>query len=384
MVSETDDSHVIMALQATLRPTAAIPLVVGAVIRSTNTTGCLNDYKGDREDEPQECSFAVWSYGNAIVLDAILYAAKFIPSDHTAEQVSFVNARLASWLASPHSAAWNLTHNVTMPWPQAVGDTIGLYPFAYLSAAAHSSSAGAASSNATDLQIASTTAGQYILGWPVHGVDGIITRLDQVAGECWKAGPKQPPGHHDGSCVWADDSTMGLTLLARMASLGVPASGSSGDVNTMRRVLSAQHALFVKHLRDVAGDGLYWHGADASLQEHSCCKWGRANGWLMTAHVEVLHALEKSSAEFAAVLAVFQSHAQAVAAAQSLDGRWHQVLTNSSSWLETSSTAMFAHTIAVGVLEGWLPRAEFESVLAKAWDGLAKVIASDGTFSANK
>jgi hypothetical protein len=111
--------------------------------------------------------------------------------------------------------------------------------------------------------------------------------------------------------------------------------------------------------------------------------------WLMTAHIEVLHALLKPSKDFAAVLAIFQSHAQAVAAAQSADGRWHQVMTNSSSWLETSATgemgthqllscfglvcavfslatmvvtqagfatAMFTHTIAVGVIEGWLPR----------------------------
>ena len=40
---------------ATLRPAAAIPLVIGAVVRSTNTTGCLNDYKGDRRMN-QECS----------------------------------------------------------------------------------------------------------------------------------------------------------------------------------------------------------------------------------------------------------------------------------------------------------------------------------------
>ena len=319
-----DGSSSVVAVPAPLRPAAAVPLVIDSIVRSTNTTGCLDDYKGDREDEPQECAFSVWSYGNAIILDAILYAAEWSPisDEKTPDQsVQFVNERLASWLEMrgagkkapllevssflsrvclaksscsrrktqqraavfpAGSAAWNLTHGVTMPWPQAVGDTIGLYPFAYLSAATHAS-AGAGSSNATDLGIARTTAGKYILGaagaithvsckfvknclgiavsendarrsgvvagWPVHAADGTITRLDQVEGvlSCWKGGPLQPAaGHrHNGSCIWADDSTMGLTLIARMVAAGVAASGPSGDVNSMRRVLSAQHALFV-------------------------------------------------------------------------------------------------------------------------------------------
>jgi rhamnogalacturonyl hydrolase YesR len=75
----------------------------------------------------------------------------------------------------------------------------------------------------------------------------------------------------------------------------------------------------------------------------------------MTAHIEVLHALLKPSKDFAAVLAIFQSHAQAVAAAQSADGRWHQVMTNSSSWLETSATGeMGTHQSSIALV--WCAR----------------------------
>ena len=39
---------------------------------------------------------------------------------------------------------------------------------------------------------------------------------------------------------------------------------------------------------------------------------------------------------------------------------------------------MFTHCIAVGVLNGWLTRASYAPVLAKAWQGLAQTITSSG------
>ena len=35
------------------------------------------------------------------------------------------------------------------------------------------------------------------------------------------------------------------------------------------------------------GDGLMYHGYNAANNATSCCKWGRANGWIMMGHVEV-------------------------------------------------------------------------------------------------
>ena len=41
-------------------------------------------------------------------------------------------------------------------------------------------------------------------------------------------------------------------------------------------------------------DRLYAHVANVATGHHSCCKWGRANGWGMLSHVEVLSALAVS------------------------------------------------------------------------------------------
>merc|ERR1719468_1043381 len=90
------------------------------------------------------------------------------------------------------------------------------------------------------------------------------------------------------------------------------------------RFIAEQHPLFVGHLRDV-DDGVYFHGYNARLGQPSCCKWGRANGWTLMTHVEVLRALLSSSWDGAAVAAAdvldrFQRHARGLAKLQAKSG----------------------------------------------------------------
>ena len=55
---------------------------------------------------------------------------------------------------------------------------------------------------------------------------------------------------------------------------------------------------------------------------------------------------------------IFKQHAAAFKATQSADGRWHQLLndTSAGSFLETSTTAMFLSAIVRGVALGVLVR----------------------------
>lgn len=132
-----------------------------------------------------ECSFSGWSYGNAIILDAMLDAATYLPSAATTQGAAWADDRLDNWVKDSTSPASLILANVTIPWPPAIGDTIGLYPFAYLSRAQYHSRKGAAPyDNRTDLMLATRTAGQYILGWPVHAADGTITRK-ATGTPCW-------------------------------------------------------------------------------------------------------------------------------------------------------------------------------------------------------
>ena len=63
-------------------------------------------------------------------------------------------------------------------------------------------------------------------------------------------------------------------------------------------------------------------------------------------HVETLLALSSSewagaAAAHAAAVHTLQQHATALAAHQSTDGRWHQIVNNKSTFLESSGTAMY-------------------------------------------
>ena len=142
---------------------------------------------------------------------------------------------------------------------------------------------------------------------------------------------------------------------------------------------------------DAAGSkGLYWHGFDAATGRHSCCKWGRANGWAMMAKVEILRAMAAvqkrrpgaiNATRFARVKAALVTHATALAEVQAPDGRWHQVLDKPQTYLETSVTAMNVFAMATALRMGWLEVQPFNVTVARAWEGLASTVQKDGTVN---
>ena len=162
---------------------------------------------------------------------------------------------------------------------------------------------------------------------------------------------------------------MGFTLAARMAV-------SKQQPDELGWIVK-QHALFAQHLQD-SKDGLYYHGFNNDSQSANCCKWGRVNGWIMMAHAELLLALEalnvpKTSSEFVGAVSRLELHAKGMFAHQSPDGRFYQVINESSTFLETSGSAMtvFAMATALQADHQWLPRAQYLAPLQKAWTALA-------------
>ena len=129
--------------------------------------------------------------------------------------------------------------------------------------------------------------------------------------------------------------------------------------------VTRQQIGFAKRLRDPV-DGLNFHGFNDADGHHSCCKWSRANGWGMLGHAEAIGSMQAwpegypDATANAEVIKIFQQHAAAAKASQAPDGRWHQLVNDSSprSFLETSVTAMFVTAIARGIRFGVLDRAE--------------------------
>lgn len=169
--------------------------------------------------------------------------------------------------------------------------------------------------------------------------------------------------------VWADDLFMGAASLARISAV----YHRPDLLNEAAR----QALLFDRHLRDERS-GLYYHGWFEVPGKPSSSKWARANGWTMLAKLQILEALPSDHSDRPALLRAFVKHARALARVQDADGRWHQVLDNNRTYLETSATAMFVAAMAKGVTHGWLKSSEFDGAIRRGWQALAGQVDGDG------
>lgn len=52
------------------------------------------------------------------------------------------------------------------------------------------------------------------------------------------------------------------------------------------------------------------------------------------------------------------------------DGRWRQLVNDSSLWPETSVTAMYTYSMATGISHGWLNKTRVLPIVEAAWSGL--------------
>lgn len=169
--------------------------------------------------------------------------------------------------------------------------------------------------------------------------------------------------------IWADDMYMGASILIRMGE----ATGNQAYWDEAAR----QVLLIDKHLYDPA-TSVYWHGKLGEDGPHTTSKWARANGWTIMAKTDILLALDKGHKDYPALLAAYKRHAEGLLKFQSSQGRWHQVLDNSDTYLETSASAMFIRAFAEGVRNDWLDETAFLPAIEKGWKAVAAEVREDG------
>ena len=173
----------------------------------------------------------------------------------------------------------------------------------------------------------------------------------------------------DTMSVWADDLFMASIVLLKMHEL-------TGEAKYLDEVVD-QVIKFDQYLLDESSK-IYWHGYFSGTDEHSSTKWGRANGWTMMAKTELLLAMPDDHPQKEEIKKIFIRHSEGLLAVQSDDGRWHQVLDDPSTYLETSATAMFVRAFATGVNQGWLDRETYDQAINKGWASLTHQINEDG------
>lgn len=174
-----------------------------------------------------------------------------------------------------------------------------------------------------------------------------------------------------GKGLMTDDAYMTVPYLLRKARLGGDAAAL--DLAVVQ-VLGTHRRLFD------ATPGLLRHLWDLRSSKPAGVFWGRGNGWVVLAHVELLAALPDGHPSRPEVLAAFRRHMDGLRKCQHAEGGWHQVLDHPESWIETSATGMITYGMARGVNEGWLDRSFLRDARA-GWRRLKEKVTVDGDLT---
>jgi rhamnogalacturonyl hydrolase YesR len=169
--------------------------------------------------------------------------------------------------------------------------------------------------------------------------------------------------------LWLDDLYMGVPALAQMGKL-------TGDPkyydDAVKQILQFSQRMFVKE------KGLFMHGWVQEMDDHPALHWGRANGWAILTMAEVLDVLPEDHPGRAQVLELYRAHVRGLAACQSADGLWHQLLDRPDTYLETSASAIFVYAIAHGINRGWIGAPAHGPMVMLGWNAVAKKVNAQG------
>jgi len=168
--------------------------------------------------------------------------------------------------------------------------------------------------------------------------------------------------------LWADDMFMSIPFLARMGKL-------TGDSKYFDDAIK-QVENFNKYLYDPA-TGLFFHNYYADDQTNGVGHWGRSNGWIAMAQVELLNNLPANHPKRPELIKLLLRQIVGYARYQDQTGLWHQLLDKPDSYLETSVTAMYTYAVTRAVNQGWINE-KYIAIAREGWKGLASKVTADG------
>ncbi len=169
--------------------------------------------------------------------------------------------------------------------------------------------------------------------------------------------------------LWLDDMFMSLPALVQMGKM-------KGDKKyfdeATKQVLLFEEKMFNRE------KNVFMHGWVESMSEHPQFHWARANGWAFMTLAEILDVLPKDHPNHTKILDLYRRHAKGLAAYQSGFGFWHQLLDKNDSYLETSATAIYTYSYALGINRGWIGAREYAPMTLLAWNAVTTKINATG------
>ncbi|MDP4198062.1 MAG: glycoside hydrolase family 88 protein [Bacteroidota bacterium] len=106
--------------------------------------------------------------------------------------------------------------------------------------------------------------------------------------------------------------------------------------------------------------------------------WARGNGWVMMTLAEVLPKLDKKSARYKDLLAVFQKLSSAIALYQTKGGLWRTIIDDPKAYEEVSASAMYLFAYARARRIGQIGRMGTISLMEKAKRGIEGAVDETG------
>jgi len=162
--------------------------------------------------------------------------------------------------------------------------------------------------------------------------------------------------------LWADDLYMAVSFLAKM---GKYSQNSIYYDDAIKQVLN-----FNKYLWNPTKE-LFYHAYFADLDCVGGAHWGRCNGWVMLATVDLLNTLPENYPNRTKIIELLKRHIMGVSHYQDSEGLWHQLLDKNDSYSETSCSTIFVYSVARAINQGWLDK-RYASIALRGWDGLRK------------
>ena len=155
--------------------------------------------------------------------------------------------------------------------------------------------------------------------------------------------------------------------------MGTPILARAGRLSGERRYfdMAERHLIFMQRLGQRA-DGLYRHTPLTDVA------WGRGNAFPALGMAFTLPEMPRDHRAYAGMVAEFQHHMEALARRQDSDGLWHEVIDEPGSYAEFTATAMIGYSMLQGIRHGWLPRAEYQPLVDKAWRAINARSGADG------
>ena len=171
--------------------------------------------------------------------------------------------------------------------------------------------------------------------------------------------------------LWLDDMFMGIPPIAWYSCIAGDEQKKYQD-EAVKQVLQFAERMWVPE------KNLFRHGWVEEMKDHPAFHWGRANGWALLTMCEVLDVLPENHPQRAKIMDLFCAHVRGLAACQSGEGLWHQLLDRNDSYLETSATAIYVYCMAHAINKGWIDALAYGPVVTLGWNAITTQINEKG------